>query len=65
MILVVFSQLVSGRPNTCSCGIVSTIGWVNFGMTAARVAPVHGRDWAVVKGDELHDIIFFRNDDDS
>jgi hypothetical protein len=24
------SPLVSGRPNTWACGIVRTIGWVNF-----------------------------------
>jgi len=34
-------------------------------MTATRVAPVHVRGGAVVKGDELHGTIFFHQGDDS
>ena len=30
-----------------------------------EIDPAHGRGWAVVKGDELHGMIFFHGGDDS
>jgi hypothetical protein len=40
-------------------------GEFHFGYVHGHMDPAQGRGWAVVRGDELHGMIFFHGGDDS